>query len=300
MALSLTGHLVYVADVTGLVVADISEPRRAAVVSALPLPGAARDVDVAGDLAFLACGDAGLQIVDVSDPAAPRRLAGLTLPLPARHVTAVGDHVLVADGGRTVHVVDVRDPRAPLAVNAVRVQDTVVGMAVAGDHAYVSDRWSVKIVEVVDPRMARVVGAFDTPGYVDASCLALAGDHLLMAGCTLRMAPLQCEAPTSLDPGDREHEMPIAGPTLSVHPNPVNPSTSITFALVRSGPAEVAVYDLAGRRVAVLASGTLAAGTRVLTWDGRDTGGRSLPSGTYVVRLVTEQRVHARKLTLIR
>ena len=42
---------------------------------------------------------------------------------------------------------------------------------------------------------------------------------------------------------------------------------------------------MSGRRVRTLAAGDLAAGRHYLRWDGRDEGGRSVPSGSYLGRL---------------
>jgi hypothetical protein len=72
---------------------------------------------------------------------------------------------------------------------------------------------------------------------------------------------------------------------LGAAPNPFNPQTTIRFALASAGPAEVAIHDLAGRRVRVLTSGTLAAGGHEVVWHGDDGQGQPVPSGVYLVRL---------------
>ena len=57
---------------------------------------------------------------------------------------------------------------------------------------------------------------------------------------------------------------------------------------------------MTGKRVAILANQTFASGEHSLTWKGRDVAGRSMPSGTYLVRLETESAVTAQKLMLVR
>ncbi|MCA9759793.1 MAG: hypothetical protein KDA27_28610, partial [Candidatus Eisenbacteria bacterium] len=64
-------------------------------------------------------------------------------------------------------------------------------------------------------------------------------------------------------------------------PNPFAPRTTIRFNLATTGPAELAIYDVAGRRIRTLAQGTLDAGPHDLVWDGTDDAGHSVPSGTY-------------------
>ena len=66
------------------------------------------------------------------------------------------------------------------------------------------------------------------------------------------------------------------------------------------GPAEIVVHDVAGRRVRTVARGDFGAGTHVVTWDGRDEGGRSVASGVYFVRVNTAGNATARKVTVLR
>ncbi len=83
-------------------------------------------------------------------------------------------------------------------------------------------------------------------------------------------------------------------------PNPFNPATDVRFSLGRMQSIRLALYDLAGRRLAVLASGIWPAGDHRLRWDGRDGRGRALSGGTYLLRLETEEGRQARKVTLIK
>jgi Tol biopolymer transport system component len=69
------------------------------------------------------------------------------------------------------------------------------------------------------------------------------------------------------------------------HPNPFNPSTTISFGLPSSGTASLAVYDITGRKVRELAAGRMTAGAHSTVWDGRDASGRAVSSGVYFARL---------------
>jgi len=60
------------------------------------------------------------------------------------------------------------------------------------------------------------------------------------------------------------------------------------------------IYELTAKQVAVLADRAFAGGEHSLIWNGRDASGRSMPSGTYLVRLETELGVEVRKVSLIR
>ena len=95
--------------------------------------------------------------------------------------------------------------------------------------------------------------------------------------------------------------IPYTGPILAgIHPNPFNPLTTITFALDQPRHAEVAIFDLTGKLLGVLADRTHGAGEHSVVWNGTDATGQAVPSGTYVVRLQTEAATQTRKVTLLR
>ncbi len=87
---------------------------------------------------------------------------------------------------------------------------------------------------------------------------------------------------------------------LSLHPNPFNPQVSLAVTVPRPGPAEVAVYDATGRRVAVLHRGHAGAGALTLRWDGRDAAGRDCASGLYLVRVTAGGASATAKAVLVR
>ena len=83
-------------------------------------------------------------------------------------------------------------------------------------------------------------------------------------------------------------------------PNPFNSQTAISYFLPKSGPTRLEVFSVTGQRVAVLRQGDQQAGYHHLHWNGRNREGRPLASGMYLYRLVTEEGILTRKLTLLR
>ena len=83
-------------------------------------------------------------------------------------------------------------------------------------------------------------------------------------------------------------------------PNPFNSQTVVSYFLLETGPVRLEVFALSGQRIAVLDHGLQQAGYHRLYWDGRDATGRSVASGTYLYRLVTDEVVLTRKLVLLR
>ncbi len=83
-------------------------------------------------------------------------------------------------------------------------------------------------------------------------------------------------------------------------PNPFNVETRIQFEVPEYSPLEVAIYDLLGKRVKILASGAYARGNYFVFWDGTDENGTPLPGGVYLCRLTARGVLIHRKVVLMR
>ncbi len=92
-----------------------------------------------------------------------------------------------------------------------------------------------------------------------------------------------------------EEELPASFALEQNYPNPFNPSTTIAFSLDKAQHVTLAVYDLLGQEVRVLADGTRPAGRYRVTFDASD-----LASGTYVYMLQTEERVAIKTMVFLK
>ena len=84
------------------------------------------------------------------------------------------------------------------------------------------------------------------------------------------------------------------------YPNPFNSGTVIRFALPQTQEVELAVYNLAGQKVATLVQGLRQAGSYAIHWDGRDDAERALATGMYLYKLRAGESVETKKLMLVR
>jgi len=84
-------------------------------------------------------------------------------------------------------------------------------------------------------------------------------------------------------------------------PNPFNPRTVIRYELPTDGlETSLRVYDLRGSLVRTLVDGPQFAGTRTVTWNGRDDSGRMVSSGMYFYRLTVGTESKTKKLMLLK
>jgi hypothetical protein len=91
-----------------------------------------------------------------------------------------------------------------------------------------------------------------------------------------------------------------SGLALSVGTNPSPHGATITYSTPSNERVKLAIYDVSGRLVRVLVDAEIPSGTRSVTWDAADRGGRRVASGVYFARLVTEEATRVRKLMIIR
>ena len=79
------------------------------------------------------------------------------------------------------------------------------------------------------------------------------------------------------------------------YPNPFNPVTVISYQLPSAGSVKLEVYDILGRRVAVLVDEKQAAGNYEVKWDATD-----ISSGVYFYRMQTGSFSITKKMALIK
>jgi hypothetical protein len=88
--------------------------------------------------------------------------------------------------------------------------------------------------------------------------------------------------------------------SVSVSPNPFNPTTTITFAIPQSSHLTLSIYDIAGRRVNTLVDRMMERGSDRVVWNGRDAYGKPVSSGIYFYRVKAGDAVAIGKMLLIK
>lgn len=66
------------------------------------------------------------------------------------------------------------------------------------------------------------------------------------------------------------------------YPNPFNPTTKIRFSNDRTSNVKVNVYSLKGEKVATIMNKEVNAGTYDVSWNGKNSSGKLVPTGMYV------------------
>jgi hypothetical protein len=83
--------------------------------------------------------------------------------------------------------------------------------------------------------------------------------------------------------------------SVSVHPNPFNPRTAITFHIRTAAKVRLDIYSITGQKVKTLTDGSYPPGEHTVFFDAR-----GLASGVYLFRLIAGDWIHTGKLLFIR
>ncbi|MEM1096217.1 MAG: YCF48-related protein [Bacteroidota bacterium] len=98
---------------------------------------------------------------------------------------------------------------------------------------------------------------------------------------------------------DREDEavieLPNAVTLAQNYPNPFRTRTTIPFQIARPGPVTLTVYDVIGRRVAVLVNDVLPTGAHTARFDAS-----GLSSGLYLYRIVSGEAHQTRRMVVVK
>ncbi len=97
--------------------------------------------------------------------------------------------------------------------------------------------------------------------------------------------------------GDRT---PSATSLEPCYPNPFNPSTTISYFLPHDDTASLKIFNHRGELIAVLSEGFQSSGNHDVVWNGKDSAGRSVPSGNYFCSLKTSDSKRIQKVTLVK
>jgi len=84
------------------------------------------------------------------------------------------------------------------------------------------------------------------------------------------------------------------------YPNPFNPSTTIDYSLPNRTHVSIKIYNVMGQLVRELINADQSAGDHLVTWDGKDKAGSTVPTGIYFYRVQTDSFAESRKMLLLK
>ncbi|RLG54024.1 MAG: hypothetical protein DRN95_09020, partial [Candidatus Hydrothermarchaeota archaeon] len=178
----------YIANKKGLVIADISDPANAYIVSSLDI-GECEDVQVQGNYAFLTEGGKGVYVVNISDKTKPTLLTTVDLggSNRPRRLAVSGNYLYVAmEAEKRLCILNITSPESPFIESNWTTEEGggsgFSSVAVKNNYVYVTQyHWGFHVIDVSDPsnpvEVANVIKDHDP----NANDVKVFGDYLFVS-----------------------------------------------------------------------------------------------------------------------
>jgi hypothetical protein len=261
----------------------------------------ATGVVAAGSYVYYSDFWSGLQIVDASTPTAPVIVGTVHPSGNAADVALSGDLIYLANSGGGLSIIDVSVPASPVLLSTIKPSPgTAQHVSLSGNHAFGAwATYGLEVIDVSDPSAPLDEGILWRGDYLRDVAVQ---DGMMCAlwestGLTVMQPP--CEVVTGV-----QNNVATGAPThlLEIVPNPFNPSTSIRFELAAAAPVTLKVFSVTGSLVSTLVpqGTTMTAGWHSVRWNGTNSSGHAVASGTYFARLESRDIVASSRLTLLK
>jgi hypothetical protein len=83
-------------------------------------------------------------------------------------------------------------------------------------------------------------------------------------------------------------------------PNPFNPETIIAFDIANHTPVTIEIFNVRGQKIYTLVNENMSPGSYRAVWTGKDSDGRSVASGVYFYRMVTNDYRSINKMMMMK
>ncbi|NIR47638.1 T9SS type A sorting domain-containing protein [candidate division KSB1 bacterium] len=333
-----SNQLAFLTTNASLRIIDITRPDSLFQIASFSV--LARAVQVVGDYAFVLDRDQALHIIDVNDPAHPKRISKYQIELPK---LAFGGNLFVSNGYAYVaaasaglHIFDITDVNNPIQVSHIEANGSSLDVFVLQDCAYLAETGGLRIIEVSNPKAARVLGqthrSIAALGVFVANVFAYVAtvSGLTMIDVSERDLPVEVGffktgdvarsayvANDLIHVADNDDGLYILRNDLTTkiehpttrsqnfilhynYPNPFNPETTIRYGLPEPRRVRLIIYNVFGQNIKTLVDEVKAAGSYSVTWDGTDERGQPVPSGVYFYRFDAGVVSGTKKMILMR
>jgi len=138
-----------------LQVLDVSRPKAPVLVGELDLKllsDPIMDIQIVGNIAYIAAGWDDVHLVDISQPQAPRELGWIDLSGRSTRLVISGTRAYVASVSQGLYIIDVSNPAAPIEVGKYKGGGELTDLRLMGSQIYLAyGSRGVQVIDVSDP-----------------------------------------------------------------------------------------------------------------------------------------------------
>jgi hypothetical protein len=173
-AIAVRDTVAFAGEGATLSVLDIHDPAHSRRLASLQLPSVVRDLELVGNLVYIATRNHGLQIVDISVPAYPLLVASYMVPGSVTALDVEGNLAYVSAiidsfGNSVIHILDLTNPVVPILRSSFPVLGASWHLQAVGRLLYIPTRQSLRIMDVHNsaaPKLLSDYGLPDSPQQV--------------------------------------------------------------------------------------------------------------------------------------
>jgi hypothetical protein len=293
--LYVSNNIAYVtARTSGLRVVDVSTPSSPSEIGHYDTNGQSYDVClVSSTTAVVADGTRDLKFFDITNPAAPESIATMSTPGIPKGLWYEG-YLFVGDGPAGVGVVDVSNPAQPESLVWINTDGQPYHCERHGNVLFICDGpEGLRLYNIANISSPVEIGYLNSYGNANdiamispnVYVMADGDDGIYAMGSTV---------------GIEENNAPgQTHPFFALAPNPFSHNMKIEFSCDRSEQVMVAVYNVLGAQIQVLANQEYGPGLHELIWNGIDARGRTVAQGVYFVEINRSGSTQSKKVVFM-
>jgi len=246
----------------------------------------------------------GIYVFDLSDPISPEQIAHfITDPNPCIDLEIRNGIGYLGTGGRyqmqdfgDFRTLDVSDPtnismlgyyqdyysQTPFSDVSIGYQVT----SVISNYGFL-----LEVLDVSDPSYITLEASADLDPFI-ARTATLSANYIYLSGAKL-LRIYHFDSTTDIT--DPAPDLPSSFFLSQNYPNPFNAKTTISFDLPEESPVMLEIYNVLGRKIETLLSGTLPAGSRSIVWNAENES-----SGIYYYKLESGKQSFVKSCNFIK
>jgi len=99
---------------------------------------------------------------------------------------------------------------------------------------------------------------------------------------------------------DQNFQLPIAFNLSQNYPNPFNSATKMSFSLPSHAKVNLSIFNILGQKVVELIDADYPPGEHEIIWDGTDSYGRPVSSGTYFAKIMVGDKSASKRIVIVK
>jgi hypothetical protein len=295
-------HYAYILENLGLRIVDISDPANMDPVGFFLSSTSPDLLEIIDHYAIFQNGSQEIELLDLTNPIAPTNIGEYIIGQEEYcHMAKASDGRLYLAGSNRLWIFDITNFGNWVQLASMPIFDGLTnylrGIEIVDNFAYLTvSGKGLCVYDITDAGHPQLVGLYDTPGVPLG--VSVTGNIAMVADYT-NLGFYDCTQAVGIDDPSAP-TLPQSFALLQNYPNPFNSSTTIQFELPKTGNVSLAVYDILGRKISLLANREFTAGQHAIRWDGTADNGKAVASGRYFVRAISGEAVQNIPIMLLK